>query len=193
VIKLIDDLLSEEELKPLYDEVMGEDFPWSYGRTVDAGEVENKFLIGWKKLIIFDKQLRYDPNNIIVPAINTMLSKAGETVKSIIRARLILNTIADKNYLNGVHTDLDHRHRTALFYFNDSDGDTILYKEVFDPTEDLDSKVYQEKIFNNTFTEENRITPKKNRLAIFNGLQYHSGETPTTVHRRVILNINYTI
>jgi len=190
---ITDNILSEEDFKALYDEVMSEEFPWYYGRKVYSDdECENFFLIGWKNTVVNGTRVTYDPNNIIVPMAKKALINAGEDLNEIVRLRIVLNTASDKNYLNGAHVDLDHRHRTALLYLNDSDGSTILYNEKFDPTDDYsDSKLYMEKKLPN-FTIQSEVEPKRNRLFIFNGLNYHSGTTPTTVARRVLLNINYT-
>jgi len=190
---VIDNILSEEDFKTLHDEIMSEDFPWYYGRKVYSDDIyENFFLIGWKNTIVNGTKVVYDPNNIIVPLVKKALINAGEELNEIVRLRIVLNTTSDKNYLNGPHVDLDYRHRTALLYLNDSDGNTILYNEKFDPTGDYaDSKMYQEKIQSN-LTIQSEVEPKANRLFIFNGLNYHTGTTPTKVPRRVIMNINYT-
>ena len=52
---------------------------------------------------------------------------------------------------------------------NDSDGDTILFK---------DRKVSK------------RITPKKNRLLAFNGFKLHASSHPINSIARVVLNYN---
>ena len=190
---ITDNVLSEEDFKLLHDEVMSGEFPWYYGRKVHTEDTyENFFLYGWNTHIVNGTRVVYDPNDIIVPTVKKALINAGEDLNEIVRLRIVLNTAADKNYLNGAHVDFDHRHRTALLYLNDSDGNTILYNEKFDPTDDYnDSKLYMEKKIPK-LTVQSEVEPKRNRLFIFNGLTYHSGTTPTTVARRVLLNINYT-
>ena len=42
-----------------------------------------------------------------------------------------------------------------------------------------------------TLTEEQRISPKANRLIIFNGEHWHTGQSPKEHSRRVILNLNF--
>ena len=54
---------------------------------------------------------------------------------------------------------------------NDSDGDTILFKD--------DKK-----------TEIKRITPKKGRIVFFDGLIPHCSSPPTKNHRAIV-NINF--
>lgn len=190
---IIDNILLEEDFNQLYDEVMGEHFPWHYGRKVGKNDnYENFYLYGWYNSVISGSTVKYDPNNIIKPLALKALANAGEDVKEIVRLRIILNTAADKNYLNGAHIDHDLKHRTALLYLNNSDGNTILYNEMFDPTGDYSNpSIYLEKKISE-LTIQSEVEPKANRLFIFNGLQYHTGTTPTKAPRRVIMNINYT-
>ena len=60
-------------------------------------------------------------------------------------------------------------HKVFLFYINDSDGDTFFFnnKEIF-----------------------KRITPKKNRLVIFDGNIKHAGTHPIKSEKRIVLNID---
>tara|TARA_R110000803_G_C11842417_1_gene304776 strand:- start:87 stop:617 length:531 start_codon:yes stop_codon:yes gene_type:complete len=80
------------------------------------------------------------------------------------RAFLQFPTISPK--IHPPHTDLSLPHWVCLYYANDSDGDTIFY----------DDK-------NN---EIKRISPKKGRMAFFDGSILHSGSTPQNTHRAVI-------
>jgi hypothetical protein len=74
----------------------------------------------------------------------------------------------------------DQKIFTAIYYVNDSDGDTIIYKDSFN--DDIPDKL----------TEYKRIKPEKGKLVIFDGYQIHTGCLPSS-GRRVILNINFGI
>ena len=41
------------------------------------------------------------------------------------------------------------------------------------------------------FTVKDRITPKPNRLLVFDGLDYHTASNPINSDTRFIININY--
>ena len=71
------------------------------------------------------------------------------------------------------HTDLDSPHWVCLYYVTDSEGDTILFKD--------DKK-----------TEIQRISPKKGRLAFFDGSIPHCSSRPKDT-TRIILNIDFLI
>ena len=69
------------------------------------------------------------------------------------------------------HNDLKFPHLVCLYYINDSDGDTILFKD--------DKK-----------TEIQRVSPKKGRLVFFDGSIPHCGSTSKT-NVRAVLNFNF--
>jgi hypothetical protein len=192
-VTIVDNILSEEKFNNLSDEVLSRNFPWFFNRTPPShGGVNDIFLHGWGNTVLFREQVMYDPNNTLLQAAENILIQAGEDLQELLRVRLILNTATDKNYENGAHVDISYEHRTALFYFNDSDGDTIVYNERFDPDYGPDTNsFYKEKITH--LTQLTAVTPKANRLFIFDGLHYHTGTTPTTVPRRVVMNINYQV
>lgn len=70
-----------------------------------------------------------------------------------------------------LHVDDCQQHWVAIYYINDVDGDTILYKD--------DEK-----------TELCRISPKKGRIVLFDGTIPHTGSYPT-LDSRAIINFNF--
>jgi len=97
------------------------------------------------------------------------------------RVKIGLITKRDKKVEQGAHVDYHEPHKTILFYFHDSDGDTIFYKEKFDPLKSQPKK----------FTKEKTITPKANTLIGFDGWQYHSSSSPVKNGHRIVMNINF--
>jgi hypothetical protein len=66
---------------------------------------------------------------------------------------------------------------TAIYYINDSDGDTVIFNERSNsPFENL--------------TVKQRITPKRGRLVVFDSGYYHAGNNPGTNTPRLTANIN---
>lgn len=118
---------------------------------------------------------------IFYPAVIEILDSFNVTVKELMRVRLGLITKSYKNVIHGPHVDWEGcPHKTILFYFNDSDGDTYFYKEF-----------WQENVKPKTFILENSITPQKNKAVFFDGYQYHSSSTPINSNWRLVMNINF--
>jgi hypothetical protein len=81
---------------------------------------------------------------------------------------------------------------TALFYLNDSDGDTIMYNEKYDPSSGYNQYDYYKNVIKMP-TVQSTVTPEENKMFWFDGLQYHSSNSPTNVTKRFIINVNYTL
>jgi|TARA_B110000971_G_C19808774_1_gene407809 hypothetical protein len=125
-------------------------------------------------------------------AVGDAISRSGQNLDEIIRVRCSTTTITPENHVADPHVDTDFPHMTALFYLNDSDGDTIVYKDVYDESKRLDQTEYY-KQYVKTPTVDYTVTPQANKMCWFNGLTYHSSNSPTTVAKRYIINVNYTI
>ena len=111
--------------------------------------------------------------------------KANITVKELYRIRLALNTSVGKEVQHYPHVDLTEPHKVLLYYVNDSDGDTFMFNEMYN----LDTIEEKEEL--KTFTLKERVTPKKNKAIIFDGLRYHSSSKPVKNTARYIINVDF--
>jgi hypothetical protein len=114
--------------------------------------------------------------------------KAGKEFSEIIDARSFLmfplHDKARKNYDN-IHVDRPDDHWVCLYYVNDSDGETTLFKQrVRQEIKTLDE--YKKAQFEPLQT----VSPKKGRAVIFKGDRYHSSTAPTE-SVRCILNFDF--
>lgn len=118
--------------------------------------------------------------------ITPMLFKLNEMIGSfdLLRCRLAMNLSDGVGGVHQQHVDQPTPHTVLLYYINDSDGDTILYKERADPM------TYLAGSYPEYFTIDVRVTPKKGRAVIFDGLQFHSVSSPKDHLKRQIININ---
>ena len=113
--------------------------------------------------------------------------KVGMKLNTILDARSFLmfplHDKARKEYDN-IHVDRADDHWACLYYVNDSDGDTVLFKQT---KHDMNNDI---EVFKNTkFEPLQRVTPKKGRAVLFNGYRYHSSTAPTE-GVRCILNFD---
>ena len=72
---------------------------------------------------------------------------------------------------NMPHIDAECPHTTALYYVNDSDGDTHFFDDAGNVSD--------------------TVTPKKGRLVIFDGMTYHASSCPIKSSHRLVINFNY--
>lgn len=108
--------------------------------------------------------------------ISTISNKLIDTIDTdcyMYRCKVNMNTI-DSRFENKYHTPhIDNgfiEQITAIYYVNDSDGDTYFFDE--------DGKVTQQ------------ITPKKGRLVWWKGRIFHAKSSPTKSPNRIVLNFN---
>ena len=91
-------------------------------------------------------------------------------ILDIIKSRYFFQPPVGKNITAAPHVDIYLPHWVFLYYVNDSEGDTVFYNDSGD--------------------EIKRVSPKKGRVAFFNGEIYHSATKPKSQSRAVI-NINF--
>jgi hypothetical protein len=81
------------------------------------------------------------------------------------------------DHYNQPHVDISAPTYSMVYYLNDSDGDTVLFNEKYSP----DNK---EPI---TLTVKQRISPKKNRAVIFDGVKHAQGFCSQGEYRYVLV------
>lgn len=90
------------------------------------------------------------------------------------------------------HVDHPYTHLSVLLYLNDTDGDTLLSDQFF-------NSLYDTPFRNNCNLNDNiedddkvtileRVSPKKGRILIFNGENYHTSMCPTEKERAVLVS-----
>ena len=167
---------------------------WKFNSNVTGNHLEQKENDLWK--IGCCKGLHWPEQNEgfhttgsehLIPAILKMEDTFVKIPRSCFRARLDM-TFKSLGIRHDPHTDHAMPHWTAILYFSDTDGDTIIYNERRDGVKyhlpSLESDV--------GLTELIRITPKKNKIVFFDGLHYHTGHSPTKTSNRILLNVNFT-
>jgi len=111
--------------------------------------------------------------NLFVPLIK---EKANIDVKDVYYTRSFLQVPLEKKFYkdrNNVHVDIPQSHIAAVYYVTDSDGDTIIYDNVYG--EDVTS-----------LKRHKTVTPKAGRMVFFDGSRYHCSSQPTKSARCII-------
>lgn len=149
--------------------------PWDFLEDVtytNAREAGLELNPAFEHVYFAGGQIHTEFFHIVVPVFHQALAKINytgslELVK--VRSFLQLPSIKRKEY-NNIHVDLDFPHLVCLYYVNDVDGDTFIFDD------------------NNQIIST--ITPKKNRVVLFDGSLRHSSSKPTTGPRT---NINFDL
>lgn len=128
-----------------------------------------------------DGQIKSHLYNLVLPIVFNSVDKIGFKLHDIFQGRCFLQ-LPSNTGTNNPHIDLGFPHLVCLYYVNDSDGDTVVYEQTSDKVDEINVK-------NTTFTEKQRVSPKKGRVLLFNGKYYHSSSSPAMT-QRCIINFN---
>lgn len=113
-------------------------------------------------------------------------------IKRILRVR-VRRTMRDPNIdstmFNPPHIDLPNAepYKTLIYYVSDSDGDSVFFNERYDPSQ------RQPTLRDEDVTECFRYTPVKGNGVLFDGHQYHSGNSPVEYLHRTIINFDFIV
>lgn len=185
-------ILSKSVLKKIQDNVFSNHTPWYSGSTdyfADSTPDSNSY--SFSHFAIRHGKVVSPLGDMLEIAALSALDAVGEPVDHIARIRIGLHTITPEAFVGGPHVDADHPHRVALIYLNNSDGNTVLFNERFDPACNLKSDEYVRQRLDNQVTVSDTVTPEENKMIWFDGHQYHSSIGPTQTSRRYVININY--
>lgn len=111
--------------------------------------------------------------DLFVPKIK---EKANLDVKDVYYTRSFLQVPLEAKFhkeRNNVHVDIPQKHIAAVYYVTDSDGDTVIY-----------DNVYGENV--TTLKRHQTVTPKAGRMVFFDGSRYHCSSQPTNALRCII-------
>jgi|TARA_E500000318_G_scaffold24298_2_gene24481 hypothetical protein len=183
MIKIFDNIIPTYLQDFIYDFITNENldknppYPLFYMKnltTKNIDVVKNESEVGFGSNFYDNNKIMNDGESLLTPLYLFSVSQKF-ILKKIFRARTYLqipDSCLDKPKILKPHKDLTHNHYAMIYYVNDSDGDTIFY----DNKENIIKK----------------ISPKKGRIAFFNGDILHSGSAPTQ-NLRIVLNYNFLI
>eukprot|EP01050_Picozoa_sp_SAG11_P000650 SAG11_NODE_22_length_25040_cov_4.376729_18_plen_186_part_00 len=177
IIKIYDNIIPEYVSDQICELTLGHDnmLPWFYSPslTFPSNHPEYKFKPGVKHPVYYENT---PPSLYLFQLLQPLYCFS---LKLNFELHKIFNIKSFLDFPNPnpgpdlpPHVDIDDPHWVLLYYINDSEGDTILFK---------DDKI----------TEIKRVTPKKGRCIFFDGTIPHCGSTPSTLSRAVI-NYNFT-
>jgi len=185
---IIDDAISKEKQFELEELCQSLSFPWIYSPGTIKNSDIKKYNLAISDLSINTPQMcseLYVDQAIANPlclAFVPVISAIPFTIDTLVKVKINLTLPAagvTEDMYGMPHTDFPNvpNNVTAIYYVNDSDGDTIIFNELQGQPGPL--------------TVKTKITPKQGRLVVFGGNRTHAGTNPTTNSPRIVANINF--
>lgn len=177
MFKIIDDFLSTSYLKDLQNHFLSLQCEWHYNDHLTNDDSYNKIgSFGFTTRLHWNQNFVNSSCGVLAKGLllfsQARVQEFAQIPHQIVRARADMTMYNPLEYCHEVHTDYPYEHMTAIFYINNSDGNTLLF--------DRDGKdLIQE------------VEPIENRLLIFDGLLQHAGHSPSKHKSRVIVNMNF--
>jgi len=126
---------------------------------------------------------------LLLPILFIFCEKAKLEFHALLRIRigLFTRTPSDAAHHNP-HVDFSQPHQTAVYYVNDSDGDTVIFNESID-----DVSVERSADYANLgrFTVAGTVPPQKGKMCAFDGRYYHASSYPSRAAKRVAVTFNF--
>jgi hypothetical protein len=192
-ILIIDDVVDKKTQDLIEKSIFSPETQWTFGRTVfydNHLEVsdEQKNDEQKKTLMSFTKSLYRNDDNYTDKDLPLYIKPLEGKFSKLMTARIQLQlpTIPEQHKKYGVpHIDgyRPFPYKVAVYYVNDVDGPTILFKQTKHNTTPEDIKLGKVDI-------DSEVHPKKGRLVIFDGDIYHAVGKPKT-DLRCIINYNF--
>jgi hypothetical protein len=177
-----DDFLSNEEVQNIHDTLLNGEAKWVLGKSLLGGyrfktDIEAYAGTQFNHLFFLESGI-YSPYwSVAFGLIKSFCIKNNVELHAVVRCKANL-TFPDTAFA-GMPTETPHvdhhwQHFTLLYYVNDALGETIVYNEQFDESQEV------------VLTRMAEISPKAGRAVLFNGQNYHSPTVPEAGYRAVI-------
>jgi hypothetical protein len=126
---------------------------------------------------------------MLLPMLFMFCEKARLEFNALLRIRLgLFPRNPDDVGHHNPHVDFQQPHQTAVYYVNDSDGDTVVFNETSD---DVNAEQAPKYAADGKFTILGRVSPKKGRMMAFDGKHYHASMHPRKAASRVAITFNF--
>jgi hypothetical protein len=173
VFTVIDDVLPEDYALSLEGTMLCNSFPYYFFQDVDYGNTQEiQYNFGYvHNFCDRFSETRSEHLEGVIPVAFAVCDKMNLALQDIIRIRGVMLNPVGFHYKHKPHVDIRDfdGYWTAIYYVNDSDGDTEII---------VDGTIH-------------RVQPKRNRAVVFKEKLMHNATKPIIVPARVVLNINF--
>jgi hypothetical protein len=185
---VLDNFLPKLYYESIRDEILDEDFPWWYSEDItnpDWDTPDSK-KYGFSHAILKESgQILNNALYSILRAFHCELFSITNT-SNVVKSRLDMTMYSHEKVKHIPHIDMFgcDKMLTTIFYFSDTDSETIVYDKVCTTKKDVMESCKEE------LNEIIRVKPRENRLLLFDGSLLHTGHSPSDCKRRILLNTN---
>ena len=182
-VVVIDNFLPTEVFSEIQSHIVSSSQPWCYQRNITSVKKKGVGLghHGFNFWVVNPNKpnnlTEHESSQLLSPLLGKMKGLTG--CKNILRSRLDMTLYAGRSKKGEPHVDSEKSHIVTIFYLIDSDGDTVVYNQVYNPQKDQ------------RLTVKKRIQPKENRVVMFDGKYIHTGHTPSRHNRRILINTDF--
>jgi len=187
-LRIVDDFIDKDEQVSIRDLLLSGNFPWYFNKLNANMNDENVYNQSSETNPQFTHTFFHldgpSTDEFYIDKINPLLNKIESFFsldrKNLCRckANILLNSNVKEKY-NIPHTDINNsKAKSIIYYVNDSDGDTIVFKE--------NSNTIKKQL-----NIDVRVSPKMGRVLFFDSYNYHTSNCPNEYKYRVILNTIY--
>ena len=189
--QVFDDILSDEEQKILNDYVKRNDIDWRSMENITGEYGGKKETCKFPAKVHPQIACKDEHVNEIINNIQLIIAEKLN-LEFLRNYRWKINWTSpidyDYNPMDLLHYDRIDEHIAAVYYINDSSGDTCIYNNI----NGNNAETYQENFNNVDFESYSllaNVSPKMGRCVVFNGKLAHHGNYPSNGDR-FIINFN---
>ena len=164
---IIDDFLSQAEQDRLEAKLFGYEIPWTLYANTNAVDAKTKPGDAPQFVHGFIQDGHILSAHAEIP--QTIVAAAGLQPEAVLRAKANMLMREPEPLVHPRHIDEPTPHIVMIYYVNDADGDTSVFKG---------KEIFQ------------RISPKKGRAIFFDGATFHASSSPLLARFRCVVNIN---
>jgi len=189
----IEDIIPKDYQNYIEEVMTGFNFPWYFNRNLvspDTDFLNRKDNHQGFNHFFFEEGKPSTHFDLLYPLVLSITSHNAVKANKLIRMRANLTLQNQDMSLTHhmPHIDSYYPHWVAIYYVNDSDGDTFIFNEKNINYDSGDFDI--QKIKESNFSIKRRITPKKGKVVIFEGSHYHTSSWPNNSKFRTVININ---
>ena len=176
MIRVYDNIISEDLQEAIKENLFNNTTNWNYLTDITQYPGKDQRRVGFLHEMVYNGEVLSPLTFHTFAIVSNALVRAKKELSKIINIRsfLQLPLNIDTSEVDTPHIDLHSPHLAMVYYVVDSDGDTIIYNE----TKESD-----------TYTVQQKVTPKQGRVVVFDGRFYHTAEQPTD-NKRCIINFD---